>query len=47
MKIGEEIFKFQYDNTLRIQAIRVELEQNKFKFQYDNTLSHLRFLLLH
>ena len=33
------LFKFQYDNTLRILKKYWDREELKFKFQYDNTLS--------
>ena len=33
-----EIFKFQYDNTLRIPDEIIKRLKLAFKFQYDNTL---------
>ena len=32
------VFKFQYDNTLRMLGNLSILEYLQFKFQYDNTL---------
>ena len=34
----EELFKFQYDNTLRFNQEIAKMGDLGFKFQYDNTL---------
>ena len=41
VKIGEEIFKFQYDNTLSLPHDNELIFSDAFKFQYDNTLSYI------
>ena len=37
------LFKFQYDNTLRVRREHKKSYIKKFKFQYDNTLRFLGY----